>query len=113
MSRNKIIGNNQKVVFAKRNEEGDAMAEAEEKRDHWQEVCDSLIANPCFKEWFTEVTLRYGGIELDRIMTDAAQGQMLMFAKLRDSLRCAKGAPKFFGDIMAAHYNRLTKKGNE
>lgn len=89
----------------------DQEREKEEKRDHWREVCDSLIANVAFREWFTEMTIRYGGIEVDRIMTDAAQGQMLMFAKLRDSLSQGEGAPEFFGEIMAEHYKRLTKKG--
>jgi len=78
-----------------------------EKQEEWAKSCEILVKNPIFREWFTKIMLEHGGIEMDRAMSDIAQGQYIMLSKLRDSLKSAPSAPKFFGEIMTKQYELL------
>ena len=91
-------------VFAQSEKKDDAR---KTKRDEWAKSCESLVRNPVFREWFTRIMLEHGGIEFDRPMTDIAQGQYIMLAKLRDSLKSALSAPELFGEIMKRHYELM------
>lgn len=101
-------------VFAQRAaEEGARKAEIREAADKWNEVCEVLVNHSAFRTWFTKIMLDFGGMEFDRPMTEIAQGEYIMLAHLRDTLKFAPSAPAFFGEIMKKHYERLALKKEE
>ncbi len=111
MKRYAPMGKQRDKVFAKRAaEDGVIAAEMAERADHYRDVCETLVSHAAFREWFTKIMLDFGGIEMDRPMTDIAQGEFIMLARLRDSLKTAKGAPALFGEIMKKHYERIAQK---